>query len=180
MQLQIYSLVCFFLYFSLPRSLRQPVSTRGAGGPVVPREDILETQSKFSALSVGSSRSGHSRSGKKRHKKPTRRRPRQPRSTSTSSNNKHEPVYNNVVVGEDEYHGDDDQFDTLERHRRTIALPDELPSIIHEIDGDEDDLEDDLEPNDADDVLSQPREEPASLEDLPSDQFDMPKRETSV
>ena len=30
------------------------------------------------------------------------------------------------------------------------------------------------------DTLSQPREEPASLEDLPSDQFDMPKRETSV
>ena len=36
-------------------------------------------------------------------------------------------------LGEDaDYHGDDDQFDTLERHRRTIALPDELPSIIHE------------------------------------------------
>ena len=48
-----------------------------------------------------------------------------------------------ILSGEDaDYNGDDDQFDTLERHRRTIALPDELPSIIHEIDGDEDDLED--------------------------------------
>ena len=78
-------------------------------------------------------------------------------------------------LGEDaDYHGDDDQFDTLERHRRTIALPDELPSIIHE-DGDEDEEEAVDE-----DTLSQPREEPASLEDLPSDQFDMPKRETSA
>ena len=42
-------------------------------------------------------------------------------------------------------------------------------------DGDED--EDEIVDDDA---LSQPREEPASLEDLPSDQFDMPKRETSV
>lgn len=42
-------------------------------------------------------------------------------------------------------------------------------------DGDEDDEE-----VVDDDTLSQPREEPASLEDLPSDQFDMPKRETSV
>ena len=63
------------------------------------KEDILETQSKLSALSIGSSRSGHSRSGKKRHKKPTRRRPRQPRTSSNGTNNKHEPVYNNVVIG---------------------------------------------------------------------------------
>ena len=38
-----------------------------------------------------------------------------------------------ISLGEDfDYNGDDDQFDTLERQRRTIALPDELPSIIHE------------------------------------------------
>ena len=38
-----------------------------------------------------------------------------------------------ISIGEDvDYNGDDDQFDTLERQRRTIALPDELPSVIHE------------------------------------------------
>ena len=38
-----------------------------------------------------------------------------------------------ISLGEDfDYNGDDDQFDTLERQRRTIALPDELPSVIHE------------------------------------------------
>ena len=41
--------------------------------------------------------------------------------------------YNFISTGEDvDYNGDDDQFDTLERQRRTIALPDELSSVIHE------------------------------------------------
>ena len=38
-----------------------------------------------------------------------------------------------ISLGDDlDYNGDEDQFDTLERQRRTIALPDELPSVIHE------------------------------------------------
>ena len=45
--------------------------------------------------------------------------------------------------------------------------------FVSDCDEDEDEIVDD-------DALSQLREEPASLEDLPSDQFDMPKRETSV
>ncbi len=154
---------------SLPRSLRSNPMLRPK---VLNPDDALETQSKFSALSVGSSRSGHSKSGKKRHKKPTRKRPR----NKAQSKEAKEPVYNNLP--EDEYLGDDDQFDTLERQRRTIVLPDELPSIIHEVEGDEDDLDPDLEEDD-----NALREEPASLDDLPppsEDGFDLPKRETSV
>lgn len=155
---------------SLPRSLRHQHPMRKMPAS---QDDALETQSKFSAMSIGSSRSAHSRSGKKRHKKPTRRRSRQQQ--GENGKQAKEPLYNNL--GEDEYMGDDDQFDTLERQRRTIALPDELPSIIHEVEGDED-----LEEVEQDDMLSQGREEPASLDDLPppNDQFDMPKRETSV
>lgn len=161
---------------SLPRSLRNYQSASRRGQPQSNNDDLLETQSKFSALSMGSSRSGHSRTSggaRKRHKKPNRRRPRPAKEK--------EPLYNNV--GDDNYLGDDDQFDTLERHRRTIALPDELPSIIHEV---EDDEENEEAPEDDelqnDEILSQDREELASLEDLPppNDQFDMPKRETSV
>lgn len=162
---------------SLPRSLRNYKDAARRRQPQS-NDDLLETQSKFSALSMGSSRSGHSRTSgaaRKRHKKPNRRRPR--------PSKEKEPLYNNV--GDDDYLGDDDQFDTLERQRRTIALPDELPSIIHEVEDDEEedvDAREDDELNN-DEILSQDREELASLEDLPppnGDQFDMPKRETSV
>ena len=166
---------------SLPRLQRHRAQQAQSSRPSrESRDDLLETQSKYSALSMNSSRSGHSRSGRKRHKKPNRRRPRGQTKEQSKDTTK-EPVYNNV---DEEYHGDDDHFDTLERNRRTIALPDELPSVIHEMDGDEDEDGDSLP---VEDELSQGREEPASLDDLPppsssptAEQFDLPKRETSV
>ena len=136
---------------SLPRSLRNSKS---------PHED-LETQSKFS---VSSARSGHSKasSRQRRHKKPNRRRPRQ------SKDNKSEPIYNNLNRNNEDhdYLGDDDQFDSLDRHKAA-----EYPSVIHEVEGDEEELEVD--------TISQGREEPASLEDLQG-LADLSKRETSV
>ena len=153
---------------SLPKSLRS-----GGGGSGA---TVLETQSN-----VGSSKSGHSKaSGRKRHKKPNRRRSRNQiyEKTRDRETNK-EPLYNNVIDGDgDAYMGDDDHFDTLERHRRTIPLPEELPSVIHEVGSESDD-----DDHDAD--VGGGREQPAILEDLPdSSQLasinDLPKRETSV
>ena len=140
--------------------------------------DALETQSKLSAISVGSSKSRHSKaSGRRsRHKKPNRRRSRHQINNEKSK----EPLYNNVMMHADEnYMGDDDHFDTLERQRRTLPLPEELPSVIHEDSEGLQEEEFDLEDGDGG------REQPASLEDLPgSSQLtslsDLPKRETSV
>ena len=155
---------------SLPKSLRS-----GGGGSRA--ATVLETQSN-----VGSTKSGHSKaSGRKRHKKPNRRRSRNQiyeKSHRDRETNK-EPLYNNVIDGDDSYMGDDDHFDTIERHRRTIPLPEESPSIIHEVGSGSDD-----EDHDAD-VGGGGREQPAILEDLPdSSQLtsinDLPKRETSV
>lgn len=151
------------------------------------REDELETQSKFSALSMGSSsKSGHSRS-KKRHKRPNRRRPR---GQDQPSSIKEEPVYNNILNRsrdkpgtDDNYLGDDDQFDTLERNRPNIAQEGHGEivadsAIIRETDVVEDDGGVQIE------------EEPASMDDLLASQYgskspnfsssDIPKRETSV
>ena len=154
---------------SLPKSLR---SGAGGGGGAA---TVLETLSN-----VGSSKSGHSKaSGRKRHKKPNRRRSRNQiyEKTRDRETNK-EPLYNNVIDGDENYMGDDDHFDTLERHRRTIPLPEELPSVIHEVGSESDD------DHDAD-VGGGRVEQPAILEDLPeSSQLasinDLPKRETSV
>ena len=165
---------------SLPRSLRhngkllrKPATTH----VMMPDEDLLaETQSKFS---IGSStRSGHSKasgSRRSRHKKPNRRRSRQQLKPSKDK----EPVYNNLKENEDnEYLGDDDQFDTLDRlHKKNAAAADDYPSVIHEAEGDEEEMMILDEDNDS---LSQGREEPASLEDLAPNLADLSKRETSV
>ena len=151
---------------SLPRSLR---STSRANRPrhlqSLRDEEIMdETQSKFSLAS--STRSGHSKaSSKRRHKKPNRRRPRN-HSSQSKGRDKAEPVYHNVNE-ENDYLGDDDQFDSLDRFGQ-LALTSELPSVIHEAEGD-----------DQVDGLSLGREEPASLEELPN-LVDLSKRETSV
>ena len=162
---------------SLPRSLRN-----GHSRPRRVPEDAIETQSKFS---VGSSRSGHSKaSGRRsRHKKPNRRRSRQQINEKTKEPIPKEPLYNNVM-NEDNYMGDDDHFDSLDRQRRNLPLPEELPSVIHEGDDEEDII-------DVDEGLDDGgREQPADLDELEpvssgstsqlASLNDLPKRETSV
>ena len=153
---------------SLPRSLRNTSRTsRPRHLQNLRDEEIMdETRSKFSVAS--STRSGHSKaSSRRRHKKPNRRRPRN-HSSQNKTREKAEPVYHNVNEDND-YMGDDDQFDSLDRFGQ-LAMNNELPSVIHEADVDDQDQVD---------GLSLGREEPASLEELPS-LAELAKRETSV
>ena len=104
--------------------------------------DREETRSKHS---VGSSTCYSSKSNgrHKRHKRPNRKRPRA----------KDEPVYNNVSKRrdddndcesvEDNYLGDDDHFDTLERRRSSVPAS-STDQIFDPLLGSEDDAKDQI------------------------------------
>ena len=157
---------------SLPRSLRSNYHRFRKPPNLVPNEE--DAKSKFSAISVGSSKSGHSKaSGRKRHKRPNRRRSRQQINEKSKENNK-EPLYNNIMIhGDEDYMGDDDHFESLER--RNMPLPQELPSIINEVDDDLEEMVDDDDDDAANEGLFE--DLPECSPTLPND---LPKRETSV